>query len=140
MPSQTSWWSQYGWGDELAFRVPVYVLTYRQRGSVEMARGTTFHFVRSPPQEVLAQATADARGKDVRVGGGVSTVRAFLKAGLVDRLRVAIVPSVLGRGITLWADLRGLEDGCDVITETAESGIVHGRVGLAHPAVGDLLA
>ncbi|MFM2071082.1 MAG: hypothetical protein RLZZ623_1345 [Actinomycetota bacterium] len=119
-PNWTGWW-----GDEPPFRVPVYVLTHRQRASIEMAGGTTFHFLEATPQQVLASATAAAGGKDVRVGGGATTVRSFLRAGLVDRLHVAIAPVVLGRGINLWHDLRGLEDGCDVLTETAESGTVH---------------
>jgi dihydrofolate reductase len=119
-PNWTGWW-----GDEPPFRVPVYVLTHRQRASIEMAGGTTFHFLEATPQQVLASATAAAGGKDVRVGGGATTVRSFLRAGLVDRLHVAIAPVVLGRGINLWHDLRGLEDGCDVFTETAESGTVH---------------
>ena len=113
------------WGDEPPFRVPLFVLTHQERASREMAGGTTFHFVQAPPQQVLAQAVAVAGGKDVRVGGGASTVRDFLKAGLVDRLHVAIAPVILGRGINLWSDLRGLEDSCDVVTETAESGTVH---------------
>jgi dihydrofolate reductase len=113
------------WGDEPPFRVPVFVLTHRKRESIEMAGGTTFHFVDATPPEVLAQATAAADGKDVRVGGGVSTVREFLTAGLVDQLHVAISPILLGRGINLWDDLRGFEDGYEVHTEAAESGTVH---------------
>jgi dihydrofolate reductase len=113
------------WGDEPPFRVPVYVLTHRQREPLEMAGGTTFHFVDTTPREALARATAVAGGEDVRVGGGASTVREFLTAGLVDQLHVAIVPILLGRGTNLWSDLRGFEDGYQVRTETAESGIVH---------------
>lgn len=113
------------WGDEPPFRVPVFVLTHRTLPSIEMTGGTTFHFVQATPHDVLAQATAVANGKDVRIGGGASTVREFLKAGLVDRLHVAIAPIVLGRGINLWNDLRGLDLGCDVVNETAESGTAH---------------
>jgi dihydrofolate reductase len=113
------------WGDEPPFRVPVFVLTHRQRASIEMSGGTTFHFIDATPQQALSKATGVADGKDVRVGGGASTVREFLKAGLVDQLHVAITPIVLGRGINLWNDLRGFEAGCDVTAETAESGTVH---------------
>jgi dihydrofolate reductase len=113
------------WGEEPPFRVPVFVLTHRKRESIEMAGGTTFHFVTATPPEVLAKATAAAGGKDVRVGGGISTVREFLKAGLVDQLHVAIAPILLGRGIDLWDDLRGFEDGYEARTETAESSTVH---------------
>jgi dihydrofolate reductase len=113
------------WGDEPPFRCPVFVLTHRKRDSAEMSGGTTFHFVDSAPQEILTLAIAAAGGKDVRVGGGARTVREFLKAGLVDRLHVAIVPILLGRGINLWDDLRSLEDGYQVGSEIAESGTIH---------------
>jgi dihydrofolate reductase len=113
------------WGDEPPFRVAVFVLTHRKRDSIEMAGGTTFHFVDETPLDVLAQAIATADGMDVRVGGGVSTVREFLKVGLVDQLHVAIAPILLGRGINLWDDLRGFEDAYQVQAETAESGTVH---------------
>jgi dihydrofolate reductase len=119
-PGWTGWW-----GDEPPFRVPVFVLTHRKLDSIDMSGGTTFHFVESTPQAILKRATAAAGEHDVRVGGGISTVRAFLKAGLVDQLHVAIAPILLGRGINLWSDLRGFEDGCQVKTETAESGTVH---------------
>jgi dihydrofolate reductase len=119
-PNWTGWW-----GDEPPFRVPVFVLTHRKRDSIEMAGGTTFHFVDETPLDVLAQAIAAADGKDVRVGGGVSIVREFLKVGLVDQLHVAITPILLGRGINLWDDLRGFEDGYQVQSETAESGTLH---------------
>ncbi|MDE3031659.1 MAG: dihydrofolate reductase family protein [Acidobacteriota bacterium] len=113
------------WGDEPPFHVPVFVLTHRERHSVEMKGGTTFHFLAETPHEVLARATAVAGDGDVRVGGGVTTVKQFLVAGLVDRLHVAIAPLVLGRGINLWSDLRGFEADFDVVSEIAESGTVH---------------
>lgn len=119
-PDWTGWW-----GDEPPFRVPVFVLTHRDRDSIDMTGGTTFHFLSAAPHAVLERATAVAEGNDVRVGGGVSTVRSFLQAGLVDQLHVAIAPIVLGRGINLWSDLRGFEHGFEVRTETAESGTVH---------------
>lgn len=114
------------WGDEPPFRVPVFVLTHGvPRASIEMAGGTTFHFLSAPPQVALDRALEAAAGRDVRVGGGATVVRDFLRAGLVDELHVAIAPILLGRGIRLWDDLRGLESGYDVTTETAESGTVH---------------
>jgi dihydrofolate reductase len=122
-PDDTDWngW----WGDEPPFHVPVFVLTHRERNSVEMTGGTTFHFVAETPHEVLARATVVAGDMDVRVGGGVTTVKQFLEAGLVDRLHVAIAPILLGRGNNLWSDLRGFEAGFNVVSETAESGTVH---------------
>ncbi|WP_022888940.1 dihydrofolate reductase family protein [Agromyces italicus] len=113
------------WGEEPPFHVPVFVLTHAPRPSIEMAGGTTFHFRDASPEEALAEARRAAGGGDVRIGGGVRTVRSFLAAGLVDRLHVAIAPIVLGRGLSLWEDLRGLEGGYEVSSETAESGVVH---------------
>jgi dihydrofolate reductase len=113
------------WGDEPSFRVPVFVLTHTPRPSIEMAGGTTFRFLNTTPADALQQAVSAANGKDVRVGGGATVVRDFLKAGLVDRLHVAIAPILLGRGIRLWDDLRGLEAGYTVKAETAPSGTIH---------------
>ena len=113
------------WGDEPPFRVPVFVLTHAQRPSIEMAGGTTFHFLSATPEEALERALDVADGKDVRIGGGVTVVREFLKAGLIDQLHVAIVPILLGRGIRLWDGLRELESGYAVKTETAPSGTIH---------------
>lgn len=113
------------WGDEPPFHCPVFVLTHTPRSSIEMSGGTTFHFLAADPANVLRQATSVANGKDVRIGGGPTVVRDFLKAGLVDRLHVAVAPILLGRGICLWDDLRGLEAGYTVKSETAESGTIH---------------
>lgn len=113
------------WGEEPPFHCPVFVLTHTPRPAIEMAGGTSFHFISATPADALAQAVGAANGKDVRIGGGPTVVRAFLKAGLVDRLHVAIAPILLGRGIRLWDDLRGLESGYTVKAETAESGTVH---------------
>ncbi len=113
------------WGDAPPFRVPVFVLTHKVRPSLEMSGGTTFHFLDTTIEDALQRAVKAAKGKDVRVGGGPTVVRAFLKAGLVDRLHVAITPILLGRGIRLWDDLRGLESGYAVKAETAESGTMH---------------
>ncbi len=113
------------WGEEPPFRCPVFVLTHKPRPSLEMAGGTTFRFLKATPAEALQQAVSVANGKDVQVGGGPSVVRDFLKAGLVDRFHVAITPILLGRGIRLWDDLRGLEAVYRVTAETAESGTIH---------------
>ena len=114
------------WGDQPPFGTPVYVLTHTApRPSIPMPGGTTFHFRNTAPADVLAEATEAAGGLDVRVGGGVTTARAFLRAGLVDHLNVMIAPIVLGRGTRLWDDLRGLENTHKVTTEVAESGTIH---------------
>lgn len=114
------------WGDQPPFGTPVYVLTHTApRPSIPMAAGTTFHFRNTSPAELLAEATQAAGGLDVRVGGGISTARAFLRAGLVDDLHVTIAPVVLDRGTRLWEDLRGLEHTYTVTTEVSESGTIH---------------
>jgi dihydrofolate reductase len=113
------------WGGEPPFHVPVFVLTHNPRPSLEMAGGTTFHFLAATPREALDVARAAAGGKDVRIGGGATVVHEFLKSGLVDRLHVAIAPILLGRGIRLWDDLRGFEDGYNLTSEVASSGTTH---------------
>lgn len=113
------------WGDEPPFRVPVFVLTHSERSPIEMAGGTTFEFLSATPLEALARARDAAGSKDVRIGGGATIVRDFLKAGLIDQLHVAITPILLGRGIRLWDDLRELESDYTVSSEVAESGIIH---------------
>jgi dihydrofolate reductase len=113
------------WGDEPPFGVPVFVLSHKQQPSLKMAGGTTFHFIDTHPADALQQAVSVANGKDVRIGGGPTVVRDYLKAGLVDRLHVAITPILLGRGIRLWDDLRGLETGFTIKSETAPSGTIH---------------
>jgi dihydrofolate reductase len=74
-----------------------------------MQGGTTYHFIDATPAEVLKRAREAARGLDVRIGGGPSTIRDFLAADLVDHLRVVLVPILLGRGVRLWDGLEGLE-------------------------------
>jgi dihydrofolate reductase len=114
------------WGDKPPFGAPVYVLTHTApRPPIPMQGGTTFHFRGAAIEDVLAEATEAAGGLDVRVGGGISTARDFLRAGLVDHVHVAIAPILLGRGNRLWDDLRGLELTHKVTTEVAESGTIH---------------
>jgi len=123
-PDDTDW--RGWWGDEPPFHYPVYVLTHgAPRPSLEFANGTVFHFISASLREALERAEAAADGKDVRIGGGASTARDYLRAGLVDQLHVAIVPILLGRGIRLWDDLRGFESGYEVRSEAAESGVMH---------------
>lgn len=113
------------WGDEPPFHTPVIVLTHHPREPLTMAGGTTFHFVDATPEEALAEARAAAPGQDIRIGGGVETVREFLRADLVDRLHVVVVPIVLGRGERLWDGLEELEDRFDITTTASPSGVVH---------------
>src|SRR3954447_20234685 len=114
------------WGDQPPFHTPVYVLTgTAPRPAIPMEGGTTFHFRNAAIEDVLAEATEAAGGKDVRVGGGIGTARDFLRAGLVDDLHLMIAPIILGRGTRLWDGLHGLELTHKVTTEAAESGTIH---------------
>ncbi|MER6973886.1 dihydrofolate reductase family protein [Nocardioides sp. NPDC000445] len=113
------------WGEEPPFHTPTYVLTHQPRESIEMKGGTVFHFRDAPIEEVLAEAQEAAAGQDVRIGGGPSSLRDFLAAGLVDHLHVAVVPIILGRGVRLWDGLEALEDGYEVASTTTPSGVTH---------------
>jgi dihydrofolate reductase len=94
-----------------------------------MGGGTTFHFLEATPREVLARATEAAGGKDVRLGGGVATVRAFLAEGLVDELDLVVAPILAGAGERLFEGLDALPEGYRVeSTRCGESGAVHVRV------------
>ena len=94
------------WGDEPPYHTPVFVLTHHKRAPLKMAGGTEFRFVTDGIHSALRQAKdAAGGGRDIRVGGGVSTIRQFLSAGLLDELHLAIRPVLLGAGEALWAGL-----------------------------------
>ncbi len=93
------------WGDEPPYHVPVFVLTHHPRKPLKMAGGTEFHFVTSGIHAALEQATEAAGTADVRLGGGVSTVRQYLRTGLIDELHLAVRPVLLGSGEHLWSGI-----------------------------------
>lgn len=103
------------WGDEPPYHVPVFVLTHHARPPLPMAGGTTFHFVTGGIHEALDRAREAAAGRDVRLGGGVATVREYLRARLVDELHFAVGPALLGRGEPMFhgLDLDALGYECD---------------------------
>jgi dihydrofolate reductase len=111
------------WGDDPPYHVPVFVLTHHPRASIEMKGGTIFHFVTGGIDEALARAREAAMGKDVRVGGGVATVRQYLQAGLIDEMHLAISPTLLGTGEALLAgiDLKALGFRCTEQVATARA-------------------
>jgi len=90
------------WGDSPPYHVPVFVLTHHARPPLEMKGGTTFHFVTEGIHAALERAREAAGSRDVRVGGGVSTIRQYLSERLVDELHLAIAPVLLGRGEALF--------------------------------------
>jgi dihydrofolate reductase len=93
------------WGAEPPYHTPVFVLTHHPRAPLKMAGGTTFHFVTDGIHSALEQAQQAAGSLDVRMGGGVSTIRQYLSAGLIDELHLAIVPVLLGSGEHLLGGL-----------------------------------
>lgn len=112
------------WGEEPPFHTPVFVLTSHPRPPLVKGE-TTFHFLDATPTEALEQAKAAAGGLDVRLGGGVTTLRAFLAADLIDELHVAIAPIALGTGLKLWDRPEELEDRFHLEQITAGSGVTH---------------
>ena len=93
------------WGPNPPYHVPVFVLTHYEREPVTMEGGTTFYFVTQGIEVALEEAKKAANGKDVRIGGGASTVRQFLKAGYIDELHIAVSPLFLGSGENLFQDI-----------------------------------
>jgi dihydrofolate reductase len=93
------------WGDNPPYHVPVFVLTNHPRASIAMDGGTTFHFVTDGIHAALQRATEAAGDRDIRLGGGVATIRQYLQAGLIDEMHLAISPTLLGAGEPLLAGL-----------------------------------
>jgi len=86
------------WGKNPPYHVPVFVLTHHARAPIAMEGGTTFHFVTDGIEAAWKRAKEAANGKDVRLGGGVSTIRQYLTAGLIDELHLVLSPALLGKG------------------------------------------
>ena len=113
------------WGPNPPFHTPVFVLTHHTRPPIEMEGGTTFHFLDASPAEALETAREAADGKDVRIGGGATTIREFFAAGLVDHMHIVVVPILLGRGVRLWDGLEGLEKDYEIEATSSPSGVTH---------------
>jgi dihydrofolate reductase len=113
------------WGEEPPYHYPVFVLTHHARPPLEMKGGTTFHFVTEGIHAALDRAREVAGDKDIRIGGGTSTVRQYLEAGLIDELRLAISPVLLGRGENLFAGLDLPALGYQVTAHEAGEGATH---------------
>jgi dihydrofolate reductase len=93
------------WGANPPYHTPVFVLTHHARPSITMEGGTVFHFVTDGIHAALKRATEAANGQDVRLGGGVSTIRQYLRESLVDEMHLAISPVLLGSGESLFAGI-----------------------------------
>jgi dihydrofolate reductase len=93
------------WGDNPPYHAPTFVLTHHPRDPIEMEGGTTFIFVTNGIEAALDQAKQAANGRDVKIGGGVETVRQYLRAGLIDELHFALSPVVLGQGEAMFAGI-----------------------------------
>lgn len=93
------------WGDTPPYHTPVFVLTHHARAPLTMNGGTTFYFVTDGLESALQQAKEAANGKDVRIGGGVSTIRQYLTAGQIDEMHLAISPVLLGEGEHLFSGI-----------------------------------
>jgi dihydrofolate reductase len=113
------------WGPNPPFHVPVFVLTHHPRPPIEMEGGTTYHFLDASPAEALQAAREAAGGKDVRIGGGVTVIRDFLAAGLVDHMNLIVVPILLGRGERIWDGQEGLENDYEIESTSTPSGVTH---------------
>lgn len=116
------------WGRNPPFHHPVFVVTHHARAPVTMDGGTTFHFVTSGIEAALEQAFDAAGDHDVRLGGGASTVRQYLKAGLVDDMHIAVVPVLLHRGERLFDPVAGGIEGYHCVEFAASPSVAHVRI------------
>jgi dihydrofolate reductase len=116
------------WGDNPLFHHPVFVLTHHPRPPITMQGGTTFHFVTDGIEAALKRAFDAAGGADVRLGGGISTIQQYLRAGLVDELHLAVVPILLHRGERLFDDLDGGADGYRCVEFAGSPSVAHVRL------------
>ncbi len=113
------------WGDNPPYHAPTFVLTQHARAPIVMAGGTTFHFVTDGIHAALDRAREAAGERDVKIGGGVSTVRQYLQAGLIDELHFALSPVLLGRGEAMFAGLDLPALGYRVMQSTATDLATH---------------
>ena len=113
------------WGDTPPYHTEVFVLTNHARNSLAMDGGTTFHFVTEGIENALARAREVAGEKDIRLGGGVAAIRAYLCAGLIDEMHLAYVPALLGSGESLFNGLDVPALGYKVVAHTSTATSLH---------------
>ncbi|HKS76204.1 MAG TPA: dihydrofolate reductase family protein [Terriglobales bacterium] len=113
------------WGDTPPYHVPVFVLTHHARAPLAMNGGTTFYFVTDGIESALNQAKEAAQGKDVRIGGGVSTIRQYLQAGKIDEMHLALSPMLMGEGEHLFSGINLHQLGFKVTRSVAGENATH---------------
>jgi dihydrofolate reductase len=113
------------WGDNPPYHTPVFVLTNHPRPSITMDGETVFHFVADGIQAALKRATEASNGQDIRLGGGVATIRQYLCAGLVDELHLAISPVLLGSGEHLLTGIDLTQLGYQCVEHVATQNATH---------------
>jgi len=113
------------WGDNPPYHTPTFVLTHYPRPSIVMEGGTVFHFVTDGIEAALHQARAVAGALDVKIGGGVSTVRQYLEAGAIDELHYVVTPIVLGQGEAMFAGIDLPARGFQVVEQAATEHATH---------------
>lgn len=126
-------WSGW-WGENPPFQHPVFVLTHHEREPVPMQGGTTFHFVTDGIEAALERAFEAADGRDVRLGGGPTTIQQYLRAGLINELHLAIVPILLGGGKRLFDQLDGGPEGYECVEFVNSPTVAHVRLAKEIPA------
>lgn len=127
-PSRGAWtdmnWKGW-WGDNPPYHTPVFVLTHYPRETIVMEGGTTFYFVTDGIYSALERAKEAAKGLDVRIGGGVETIKQYLRAGLIDEMHIAISPILLGSGEHLFSGIDLLALGYYCVESTCSSNATH---------------
>jgi len=127
------------WGEDPPFHHSVFDLTHHPREPLEMAGGTTFHFVTDGIEAALDRARAAAGDRHVRLGGGVATLQQYLRAGMLDELHVVVVPVLLGGGERLFDGLGPALDGWACVEFAPSPTVTHVRLRRTDPAVFDTM-
>jgi dihydrofolate reductase len=127
-PIRGSWgdesWNGW-WGDDPPYHTPVFVLTRHARDPVEMQGGTTFHFVTDGVESALQQAVEAAQGRDVLLAGGANAAQQYLRAGLIDEMKIHVVPVLLGSGERLFDNLEGGPSGFECVDVVSSPAVAH---------------
>jgi dihydrofolate reductase len=113
------------WGANPPYHGPVFVLTHHPRPSITMEGGTVFHFVSDGIQAALKRASEAAKGQDVQIGGGVDTIRRYLRAALIDEMHLAISPVLLGSGEHLFAGIDTMQLGYQISEHVTTANAMH---------------